>query len=176
MHICRTEISFGSDAKCPHCEKARKSVEHLATRCASLLTSSYTGCNEIVRILHLALCNRYGIKKTKRLRDEATVANEEAVIIVDTRIKTDLKLAHNKLFIVVHDKKRKVILIVEVGITSQDRLQTVESEKWHKYDVLAKKMAGDYKCSSKIMPFVMTWDGIVSKFHHRHITPLDLHP
>ncbi len=42
--------------------------------------------------------------------------NDNAEIRVDTRISTDIKVSHNKPDIVVLDKKRKEILIVEVGI------------------------------------------------------------
>ena len=52
-----------------------------------------------------------------------------------------------------------------MGITSQDQLQTVESEKKRKYDILANEMGAMHKCKTKIIPFVLTWDGIVTKFH-----------
>jgi hypothetical protein len=42
--------------------------------------------------------------------------------------------------IVVHDKVKNEIIIVEVGITSQDQLQTVEAENMRKYDMLAKEL------------------------------------
>ena len=64
----------------------------------------------------------------------------------------------------IHDKKKKRITIIEVGVTSQDQLQTVESEKKRKYDILANEMGAMHKCKTKIIPFVLTWDGIVTKF------------
>ncbi|KAI4293355.1 hypothetical protein PAPHI01_2629, partial [Pancytospora philotis] len=39
----------------------------------------------------------------------------------------------NRPDILVHDKKRKEIILIEVGITGQDRLHTVETEKARKY-------------------------------------------
>lgn len=36
----------------------------------------------------------------------------------------------------------------------QDRKVSVESEKWRKYDVLANKLGLEYKCATKIIPYV----------------------
>ena len=133
--------------------------------------------NEVLRCIHMALCNKYGIRRVRKLRSHSvqeTVSGLEATITTDTRIKTDVKIQHNRPDIVVHDKKRREILLIEVGITSQDRLQTVETEKQHKYDMLAKEMGMMYKCSTRIIPYVLTWDGIVTKHHHRHSEALGL--
>jgi hypothetical protein len=46
-------------------------------------------------------------------------------------------MQHNKPDIVVHDSVKNETIIVEVGITSQDQLQTVEIEKMRKF-TLAK--------------------------------------
>ena len=171
---------FGADAKCPHCGSAKKTVDHLATRCESMLGHDYTmRHNEVVRCIHLALCTKYNIKRTKRLRNHSvqeTVSGPEATIVVDTRVKTDVKIQHNRPDIVVHDKKRKEVILVEIGITSQDQLQRVETEKQHKYDMLAKEMGMMYKCSTRIIPYVVTWEGIVTKCRRRHSEALGLSP
>ncbi|TBU13241.1 reverse transcriptase [Hamiltosporidium tvaerminnensis] len=62
-------------------------------------------------------------------------------IRVDTRIKTDITL-------------------IEVGITSQDSLQIVETEKLRKYNLLANELGLIYKCNVEIILYVMTWDCI----------------
>ena len=51
-----------------------------------------------------------------------------------------MKVKHDRPDIVIHDKKRKEIILIEIGITSQDRLITVETEKQHKYDLLANQL------------------------------------
>ena len=109
-----------------------------------------------------------------------SVANEVVRITVDTRVATDIRVQANRPDIVVHDKKRKQITLIEIGITSQSRLQTVEVEKTHKYDLLASEMAAIYKCELKIIayviPYVMTWEGVVTKHHQRHSKALGLTP
>ncbi|KAF7682978.1 hypothetical protein TCON_1812 [Astathelohania contejeani] len=87
--------------------------------------------------------------------------NERAEIRVDTRIRTDILIKNNIPDIFIYDKKENEIILVEVGITSQDNLQIVEREKKRKYDLLANELGSLYKAKTKIIPYVMTWDGVV---------------
>ena len=57
------------------------------------------------------------------------ISNENVEIRVDTRVRTSIKIDANRPDMLVHDKKRQEITLIEVGITSQDRLMTVETEK-----------------------------------------------
>ncbi|TBU01882.1 hypothetical protein CWI37_0607p0010, partial [Hamiltosporidium tvaerminnensis] len=100
--------------------------------------------------------------------------NEYAEIRVDTRIKTDVKIQNNRPDIFILDKKKNKITLIEVGITSQDLLQLVEIEKFRKYDLLANELGLIYKCSIEIIPYVMTWDGIVTKYHKSHLKRLEI--
>ncbi|KAL6120329.1 hypothetical protein NUSPORA_02955 [Nucleospora cyclopteri] len=54
-------------------------------------------------------------KKTRNHSVQEIVCNEEVEIRVDNRIKTNVKIQGN-------------MNLIEVGITSQDNLQTVETE------------------------------------------------
>ena len=78
---------------------------------------------------------------------------------------TDVKIQFNKPDILVHDKIQNEIIIIEIGITSIDNLKTVEMEKTRKYDLLAKELGLIYKCTTRIIPYVFTWDGLVTKYH-----------
>ena len=68
----------------------------------------------------------------------------------------------------IFNEKEKLITIVEVGITSQDCLQTTEVEKLRKYDLLANELGIIHKCKTRIIPYVLTWDGIVTHCHKRY--------
>ncbi|TBU12563.1 hypothetical protein CWI38_0710p0030 [Hamiltosporidium tvaerminnensis] len=133
--------------------------------------------NEVVRYLHLLLLNRYKFKSSKRIRSHSVqeiLDNGYAEIRVDTRIKTDVKIRNNRPDIFVLDKRRNKITLIEVGITSQDSLQIVETEKLRKYDLLANELGLIYKCSVEIIPYVITWDGIVTKYHKSHLKRLEI--
>ena len=127
--------------------------------------------NEVVRCIHLHLCNKFNIKKSKKMRNHSVqeiVANEDVEIRVDTRIKTEVKIQNDRPDIFIYNKKKKEIMIIEIGITNQDLLNTVENEKMRKYDLLANELSLIYKCKVKIIPYVMTWDGIVSTYHKKY--------
>ena len=64
--------------------------------------------NEVLKCIHLSLCNKYGLKKSKKLRSHSVqevVANENVEIRVDTRIKTDVKIQHNRPELFIDDKR-----------------------------------------------------------------------
>ncbi|KAL6120332.1 hypothetical protein NUSPORA_02952, partial [Nucleospora cyclopteri] len=92
--------------------------------------------------IHLLMCLRYGLKSSKKIRNHSVqeiVCNEEVEIRVDNRIKTNVKIQCNKPDLFIYDKRRSKIALIEVGITGQDNLQTVETEKLRKYDLLANE-------------------------------------
>ena len=166
-------VFFGeSRGVCTYCKERARSVDHLATQCDRMMDYDYTWRhNEVVRSIHLGFCTKYGIKRCRRLRShrvESTVENSRVCIRTDTPIVTSTGVRANRPDIVVHDKVRNEITIVEVGITSQNNLQEVEIEKTRKYGLLAGELAHMYKCKVDIIPYVMTWEGVVTKHHRKY--------
>ena len=84
------------------------------------------------------------------------ISKQNVKIGVDSRIQTGIKVKYNKPDIVVIDKVKKQIDIIEVGITSYENLKTVETEKSRKYDLLANHMGVMYKFPTRIIPIIMT--------------------
>ncbi|KAF7682930.1 hypothetical protein TCON_1858 [Astathelohania contejeani] len=55
--------------QCQHCSKAKKLIDHLATGCDRMLGHDYTRRHDkVLRCIHLLLANKYGFKKSKKLR------------------------------------------------------------------------------------------------------------
>ena len=82
-------------------------------------------------------------------------------------------MKYNKPDIFILDKVKKEIIIVEVGITGFDNLRTVETEKAHKCDYLANhRIHGATK--TKIIPYVMTWEEVVTKYHEQYCKELGI--
>ncbi|KAF7682499.1 hypothetical protein TCON_2274 [Astathelohania contejeani] len=100
--------------------------------------------------------------------------NERAEIWVDTRIRTDILIKNNRPNIFIYDKKENEIILVEVGITSQDNLQIVETEKKRKYDLLANKLGLIYKAKTKIIAYVLTWNSVVTKYHRNYLKEINI--
>ena len=55
-------------------------------------------------------------------------------------------------------------------------MNQVELEKKRKYDLLANELGLMYKAKTKIIPYVMTWDGIVTCFHKSYIKEIGVLP
>jgi hypothetical protein len=163
---------------CPHFKERIKTVDHLATQCERMLYHDYMRRhNEIVKCIHLMLCNKYNIVRRSKLRTHSvqeTVSNRDVTINVDTRANTAIKIEACKPDILIIDKKLKEITIVEIGITSPSQLITVETEKKRKYDILANHLGQLHKMKTKIIPWVMTWDGIVTKTHKYYLKQLGI--
>ncbi|XP_029656548.1 uncharacterized protein LOC115231790 [Octopus sinensis] len=131
--------------------------------------------DEVVKCVHLHICRMYGIKKNRKLKThsvQSILSTQNVEIKVDTSIITENKVNFNKPDIFVYDKIKKEITLIEVGITSQDRLKQVEVEKLHKYDFLANELSLLYECQVKIIPVVLTWDGVVTRCFKNYMDKL----
>ncbi|EQB60028.1 hypothetical protein NAPIS_ORF02409 [Vairimorpha apis BRL 01] len=123
--------------KCSHCRDKSKSIDHMATQCDGMLC------------IHLQLCLNYGLTKSKKLKNHSLqecMSNKNVEIRVDTRMPTD--------------KVKKEILIVEIEILSFDNLRSIETEKKHKYNLLA------YHFESM--------NGITTTFHKKYRSELNI--
>ncbi|KAF7682913.1 hypothetical protein TCON_1869 [Astathelohania contejeani] len=113
--------------QCQHCGKAKKSIDYPATGCDRMLGHDYTRRhNEVLRCIYHLLANKYGLKKSKKLRTHSVqevMENERVEIQVDTRIRTDILIKNNRPDIFIYDKKENQIIIVEVSITNQDEVR-----------------------------------------------------
>ncbi|KAF7683863.1 hypothetical protein TCON_0944 [Astathelohania contejeani] len=67
-----------------------------------------------------------------------------------------------------------MVILVEIGITSQDNLQQVEIEKKRKYDLLTNGLGILYKAKTNIIPYVLTWEGVVTKYHRSYLKELGI--
>ncbi|KAL6122465.1 hypothetical protein NUSPORA_00448 [Nucleospora cyclopteri] len=111
-------------------------------------------------------------KKIRNHGVQKIVCNEDVEIRVENRIKTNGEIQCNKPDLFIHDKRKNLITLIEVGITSQDNLQTVETEKLRMYDILDNELRSIYKCKVEIIPFVLTWDGVITKYHSMYVKKL----
>ena len=171
LFIQDRNVFFGpeNNKKCPHCNQAKKTVDHLATNCGRLLPYDYLQRhNEVLKCIHLSLCRKYKFTENKKLKVHQItkkLENDYASIVTDHPILTDIRVKENRPDIVVYDKFRKVITIIEVGITSASNLQHAELTKKRKYDLLAKELGQLERMKVQVIPYVLTWDGLVTTFN-----------
>ena len=85
----------------------------------------------IVRVFYK--CGLIGRPRKRGFKAASVMENARVCMRTNVAITTHNKVQANKPNIVMHDKKTNEIWIVEVGITSLDRLQETEIEKTRKY-------------------------------------------
>ena len=169
----------GSSTKCPHCREATMSVQHLATRCGSMLNFYYKKRHdEVVRCLHFQFTKKYGLNKNKKLKNykvQEVLSNERVRIKSDVPIQTELRIEFNKPDLMIHDLVTKEITLIEVGITNKDILPTTELFKSQKYELLANELQCLFPGTKvTIIPVVMTWDGLVTRHFKRYMNQLQV--
>ncbi|KAK1933269.1 hypothetical protein X943_002931 [Babesia divergens] len=117
------------------------------------------------------------LKHLDKYKVSDRVHGDHGWISFNKTVLTENTVTHNKPDIVVTDKRKNTITLVEIGITSKERLTQVEIEKKHKYEPLTKQM-GNAKLNEatkfRIVPYVMTWDGLVTKYHNGYKTELGI--
>ncbi|KAI5173113.1 hypothetical protein PAEPH01_1854 [Pancytospora epiphaga] len=51
---------------------------------------------------------------------------------------------------------------------------TMETKKKRKYNGLANKLRSEMKCKTKIIPYVMTWNSVVTNYHKQYLREIGL--
>lgn len=131
------------EQKCKPCPNTRITVDHLATYCPTLADKDYMRRHdEVARVVQHRLLRNYGLrpKKLKNHRVETIINAGHVTIKYDAPIITGTNIPNNRPDILVMDRRAKKALIVEIGITSINRLIEVENTKWRKYERLAAEL------------------------------------
>ncbi|GBE60873.1 reverse transcriptase domain containing protein [Babesia ovata] len=159
--------------KCPRCKNG-KNVDHLATKCPKMLRIEYTRRHEAVaRIIHSELGRQIGLPKEKMdaHKIESEVHGKHGWIAYDKTVKTQKIKEYNRPDIIVADRRRNMITIVEIGITNQDNLVETEIFKKRKYEALIEDLKArqfNQHTTFRAIPYVMTWEGIVTNKHTKY--------
>lgn len=155
--------------RCRKCSQAIESIQHVTSSCSVLAPTDYTQRhNEMAKVYHQAIAKKYGlIKRTLRpfeYQPSSVLENESYKLYWDTFITTDRPVKHNRPDILLHNKKEKTVVIMDVAIPADDNLSKTFIEKLTKYHDLAFELKTIYNLkSTTILPLVMSTNGLVEK-------------
>ena len=172
---------FPGQPPCRHCHSKQLTVDHLATRCNSLVNFHYRRRHDlVVKSLHLHIARQYGLTNNASISKHKLsplLSNNKVTIRCDVPILTHVRTEFNKPDLCVIDHVNKEITIIEVGITNSETLVEKEIEKLHKYSHLANDLLYQYEAkSARCVPIVLSWDGLVTKHFRRHAETIKLKP
>ncbi|MEG0619338.1 MAG: reverse transcriptase family protein, partial [Bacilli bacterium] len=157
---------------CKYCKQMKSTYDHLATQCRVITQTKYLQRhNKVVLSIYNNLIKHYNLKKQKiktNYEIPKVTLNGKIKILSDYEIKTSYKIKYNKPDLVVIDENKQTIMIIDVGITNAERIKIYELEKINKYFELAKDLTRTYKMKTITIPFIISWDGIISKRNKQH--------
>ncbi|KAF7684476.1 hypothetical protein TCON_0341 [Astathelohania contejeani] len=100
--------------------------------------------------------NKYGFKKTNKPRNHSVqeiAENDLAEIRVDTRIRTDILVKHNRPDIFIYDNRENMVILVEIISRARITCSKLRLEKKRKYDLLANEL--EYYIKQKLRYYHM---------------------
>ena len=173
-------LIYDKEKKCNHCCINRKTIDHLATQCDRMLSYDYKDRHDaILKSIHLKIAKENKLVVNKKLKGyevQPMLQNKDIEIRTDTVIRLDNKVQCNRPDMVIFNQKIKRITIIEIGVTSSKNIKEVECHKKIKYDMLANELPSIYQYYVEIIPFVITWDGLVTRYNKNYSIMLGINP
>ena len=105
---------------------------------------------------------------------ESVEENEEVNLLRDLTIQTDREIHHRRPDIVIQKKKAKETIIVDIAVPGDSNVLQKETEKYEKYQNLAREIKRIWKSWTKVMPVVVGALGSVSKKLAGHLEQLGI--
>ena len=118
------------------------------------------------------MCREYGFPHTEKSyehsidKDKKVLENEGVKLLGDFSIQTEAKINHNKLDILLVDKKKKTCFIIDVACPFDTRIGKKEREKVEYYTDLKYEILKYWKGEVKkvlIIPIIIGALGLVTK-------------
>lgn len=195
-HPSRKE-NYGCRLSCSKSLPARETAEHILTVCPHWRTTLMVKRhNSVARNIYYALCVKYGFE-TRHFNQ--TIEGRRKVgpieLYWDHPLVTTTKVAHHRPDIVVIDRAKKTVMVIEVSVSWQTRLDTQEKRKYAKYavnstlpegqeldsngtfpvgDNLATELGRDHGCVVTVLPLIVGALGEVSHGLVTNLAKLDL--
>lgn len=130
---------------CRWCNAAVETAEHVASSCphfrATLIKRRH---DSVAKHLYQALCTKYKLKTIHYTQEIPSVQeNESCKILWDVPMTVRRELRCNRPDIVLVDREKKQILIIEVAVTWRTRLVKMHDYKFCKYALNSMAVEGD---------------------------------
>ena len=144
-----------------------ETINHILSECKMLVQKEYKRRHDnIARLVHWKLCCKYDVRSEKwyEHQPEGVVENEKCKILWDMTIQSDHVIEARRPDIVVVDKEKKKVIIVDIASPWDHRLYEKEGEKIGKYQDLKREIGRLWGIRHlKVVPVVVGTLGAVSK-------------
>ncbi|XP_068707858.1 uncharacterized protein [Montipora foliosa] len=139
------------------CGSHDETVQHILYSCPKLAQTEYKKRHDVVgRVVHWELCKEYGLECSDKWYEHSLKSiekNEEVKLLWD--FQTDREIHHRRPDIVNQKKKAKETIIVDIAVPGDSNVLQKETEKYEKYQDLAREIKRIWKSRTKKMPVVV---------------------
>lgn len=152
---------------CRMCKSTSETIQHITAGCPSLAPTEYLNRHNLTaKILHKHLLQRHNIKTIEepyyKYVPEAVNENQLYKIYWDRGIITDKTIINNRPDIVVIDKLKKTVTLIDVAHPLDHNIQRTITEKIRKYIDLAEEIKEAWKMEKAyILPVVISVTGLI---------------
>lgn len=166
--------------KCRRCGINNETIEHIMAGCNTLTGFDYTERhNNVAKIVHQQLARKFKLieeeKPYYKYEPITVLENNYYKLYWDREIRTDIKINANRPDIVVYNKKKNEVDIIDVAIPLSHNLQATYATKINKYLELAAEIKQMWKVKSvKIYPLTISTTTIVPKTFTSNLNKLNI--
>ena len=163
---------------CRMCAQKGESVSHLVSECTKLAQREYKRRHDnVARYVHWKISEKNNLERGKEWynhKPEACVENEEYKLLWDMMIQGDHHIQARKPDIVLLNKKKKEVKIIDIAIPGDTRVREKELEKIEKYQPLRDELARLWGLKkAKVIPVVIGALGVISRKFEGYIKECD---
>ena len=155
------------DRKCLLCAGNDETVDHLVAGCLKLAQGEYKARHDKVgSVIHWRLCKKYGIDVHKdwyRHEVQPVIETDKVKLLWDMCIQTDHVIQARRPDLVVVDKAKKEITIIDFAVPADKNVCDKEKEKIDKYQDLKIELKRLWKMKARVVPVVVGALGSIPK-------------
>jgi len=166
------------DPKCRWCGTTNETVQHLVSGCTALCDLEYKSRhNKVASIIHWRLCKKFEIDVHKtwyRHEPQPVLENDKVKILWDVNIYTDRVIQARRPDLVVVDKMKKKVTLIDIAIPADKNVIEKEKEKITKYQDLRIELQRLWGMKVRVVPIVIGALGSIPKDLKKWLKDLDL--
>lgn len=168
------------DSKCRLCNRREEHISHIVAGCTMLASSEYTHRhNKVGSYIHWTMCRHLGAPVSAKYYEhqpDRVVNIEDVSIMWDVPIITDRTILANRPDIVLHNKKDRTCLLIDIAVPEDSNIMVKEAEKLSKYKDLEIEISRMWNCRARTVPIVIGALGTVKKAFDQNLKMLPGHP
>ncbi|CAH1098853.1 unnamed protein product [Psylliodes chrysocephalus] len=165
---------------CRKCHQQSETIQHITSACPILVPREYLSRhNQVAKIVHQSLACLHGLLSEEipyyKYEPSPVLENSTHKLYWDRSVLTDRTIVHNRPDIIIVDKSRKRVLLIDIGIPNGHNILTYYAEKEAKYQRLGQEIQQMWRqVSVSVVPLIISSTGVVPKSLTNNLRMLEI--